>query len=136
MTVCLLLLLGSVTSTSLRAQADGNSVMLVPGNQNSELRTRTWSIYAQGGLSWATGVWYQNVNANASYRQSPALGGGIDFTIRPWIRVGADYIWSSYRREQNLSSMDVSSMPAKTYGNHLMNIHNANIGAQFNLMEF
>ena len=136
MTPCLLLLLGSLMSTSMWAQADGNSLMQVQRDQNSELRTRTWSIYAQGGLSWATDVWYQNVNANGSYRQSPVLGGGVDFTFRPWIRIGAEYIGSSYRREQNLSSIDFSSLPAKTYGNYLMNFHNAKIGAQFNLMEF
>ena len=136
MTVCLLFLLGSAMATSLRAQTDGNSMLQGQREMSSELRTRTWSIYTQGGLSWATGVGYQNVNENASYHLAPALGGGFDYTISPWVRVGAEYLWSSYRREQNLSSIDVSSMPAKAYGNYLMNIHNAKIGAQFNVMEF
>lgn len=135
-TVCLLLLLGSVTATTLRAQTDGNSALQVPKDMNSELRTKTWSIYTQGGLSWATGVWYQNVNENASYHLAPAVGGGLDYTIRPWIRVGAEYLWSSCRREQNFSSIDVSAMPAKAYGNYMMNYHNAKLGVQFNVLEF
>ena len=105
-------------------------------NTNKELRTNTWSIYAQGGLSWANGVWYPNIDAKSSYKQSPAVGGGIDFTIRPWVRIGADYIWSRYRREQRFSVIDNNVMPVKTYGNYMMNTHNIKLGVQFNLMEF
>lgn len=105
-------------------------------NTNKELRTNTWSIYAQGGLSWANGVWYQNQDAKKSYKQSPAVGGGIDFTIRPWIRVGADYIWSRYRREQRFDKLDTDASPAKTYGNYVINTHNVKLGVQFNFMEF
>ena len=79
-------------------------VLTPPRDLNSELRHRTWSVYAQGGLSWATGVWYRNLDAKRSYRQSAAAGGGFDFTIRPWVRVGAEYIWSRYRREQRPST--------------------------------
>lgn len=107
-----------------------------PRDHNSELRNCTWSIYAQGGLSWATDVWYQNVGAKRSYKLSPAVGGGIDFTIRPWVRVGADYIWSRYRREQRPSTLDSKEMSIKAYGNYLMNFHNAKLGVGFNLMEF
>ena len=74
----------------------------------------------QGGLSWATGVWYENVNAKKSYGMAPAVGGGVDYTIRPWVRVGAEYMWSRYRREQRLSSLDAAQMPIKAYGNYLM----------------
>ena len=105
-------------------------------NTNKELRTNTWSIYAQGGLSWANGVWYPNIDAKSSYKQSPAVGDGIDFTIRPWVRIGADYIWSRYRREQRFSVIDNNVMPVKTYGNYMMNTHNIKLGVQFNLMEF
>lgn len=68
MTICLLLLFGTVMLPAARAQTGSNRATQEPGDLNSELRTRTWSIYAQGGLSWATGVWYQNVNENGSYR--------------------------------------------------------------------
>lgn len=118
-----------------QTQGDDGSGAQVPRDRNSELRTRTWSIYAEGGLSWATDVWYRNLDAKRSYKQSPAVGGGVDFTIRPWVRVGAAYLWSRYRREQRFSTLDTRTMPVKAYGNYLMNYHNAKLGAQFNLME-
>ena len=110
-------------------------VLTPPRDLNSELRHRTWSVYTQGGLSWATGVWYRNLDAKRSYRQSAAAGGGFDLTIRPWVRVGAEYIWSRYRREQRLSALDADTMPVKAYGNYMMNLHNAKLGVGLNLME-
>ena len=110
-------------------------VLTPPRDLNSELRHRTWSVYTQGGLSWATGVWYRNLDAKRSYRQSAAAGGGVDLTIRPWVRVGAEYIWSHYRREQRPSALDAGSMPVKAYGNYMMNLHNAKLGVGLNLME-
>ena len=115
--------------------AGGEIVLTPPRDLNSELRHRTWSVYAQGGLSWATGVWYRNLDAKRSYRQSAAAGGGVDLTIRPWVRVGAEYIWSRYRREQRLSALDAETMPVKAYGNYMMNLHNAKLGVGLNLME-
>lgn len=76
--------------SNLYAQDEQVNKSQFPQNLNSELRRNTWSIYAEGGLSWATDVWYQNLNAKRSYNQSPAAGGGIDFTIRPWVRVGLE----------------------------------------------
>lgn len=113
----------------------GDIVLTPPRDLNSELRHRTWSVYTQGGLSWATGVWYRNIDAKRSYRQSAAAGGGFDLTIRPWVRVGAEYIWSRYRREQRLSALDAETMPVKAYGNYMMNLHNAKLGVGLNLME-
>ena len=110
-------------------------VLTPPRDLNSELRHLTWSVYTQGGLSWATGVWYRNLDAKRSYRQSAAAGGGFDLTIRPWVRVGAEYIWSRYRREQRLSALDTKAMPVKAYGNYMMNLHNAKLGVGLNLME-
>ena len=92
--------------SNLYAQDEQVNKSQFPQNLNSELRRNTWSIYAEGGLSWATDVWYQNRNAKRSYNQSPAVGGGIDFTIRPWVRVGVEYLWSRYRREQRFSSLN------------------------------
>lgn len=115
--------------------AGGEIVLTPPRDLNSELRHRTWSFYTQGGLSWATGVWYRNLDAKRSYRQSAAAGGGVDLTIRPWVRVGAEYIWSRYRREQRLSALDTKAMPVKAYGNYMMNLHNAKLGVGLNLME-
>ena len=64
------LLLAFLFAVAVQAQTEGG--------QQKEARTGTWSIYAQGGLSWAGGVWYPNVDAKQSYNQSPAVGGGVD----------------------------------------------------------
>lgn len=129
-------LLTSLLTVGAQAQTASEGIADPPRDTNKELRTRTWSVYAQGGLSWATGVWYQNLDAKKSYKQSPAVGGGFDFTIRPWVRIGADYIWSRYRREQRFDKLDTQASPAKSYGNYVMNTHNVKLGAQFNFMEF
>ncbi|WP_308232868.1 OmpA family protein [Prevotella sp.] len=134
--VGLSVLLTTLAFVGAQAQTAGEGIANPPRDTNKELRTNKWSIYAQGGLSWANGVWYQNFDAKSSYKQSPAVGGGIDFTIRPWIRVGADYLWSRYRREQRFSVIDNKVMPIKTYGNYMMNTHNIKLGVQFNFMEF
>lgn len=131
----IMVLFSAFVTVKAYAQTDGESKEQPPRDRNSELRTCTWSVYAQGGLSWATDVWYQNLDAKRSYQQSPAVGGGIDFTIRPWVRVGAEYLWSNYRREQRFSRIDTKTMPVKTYGNYLMNYHNVKLGAGFNIME-
>ena len=128
-------LLTAVVAVGAQAQATDGGGTQPPRDRNSELRTRTWSVYAQGGLSWASDVWYQNLDAKRSYKQSPAVSGGIDFTIRPWVRVGAEYLWSRYRREQRFSTLDTKTIPVKVYGNYLMNYHNAKLGVGFNLME-
>ena len=122
-------------SISAGAQTKDASGTQPPRDLNSELRSGTWSAYVQGGLSWADGVWYQNIDAKRSYNQSPAVGGGIDYTIRPWVRVGAEYLWSGYRREQRFSALDTRTMPVQAYGNYKVNYHNAKLGLQFNLME-
>ena len=133
--VCLTALLTTVVTVGAQARTAGDIVLTPPRDLNSELRHRTWSVYAQGGLSWATGVWYRNLDAKRSYRQSAAAGGGFDLTIRPWVRVGAEYIWSRYRREQRLSALDAETMPVKAYGNYMMNLHSAKLGVGLNLME-
>ena len=92
------------------AQSNG---LPAPQEYNKDVRTGTWSIYAQGGLSWVNGLWYESVNAKKSYSHSPAVGGGIDYTIRPWVRVGVEYLWSRYRGEQQIAKLDATSMPVK-----------------------
>ena len=131
----LILMLSAGALVSAQAQEGGGSNPLTSVRWGEAVHTRTWSIYAEGGLSWATDVWYQNLDAKRSYNQSPAVGGGVDFTIRPWVRVGAEYLWSRYRREQRFSNPDMRTMPVKVYGNYVMNFHNAKLGVQFNFME-
>lgn len=128
-------LLAVSVSVGAQAQTRDAAGSQPPRDLNSELRSGTWSVYVQGGLSWADGVWYPNLDAKRSYNQSPAVGGGIDYTIRPWVRVGAEYLWSNYRREQRFSALDTRTMPVQAYGNYKANYHNAKLGLQFNLME-
>ena len=130
--VSLVALLALFSLASAHAQTNG---LPAPQEYNKDVRTGTWSIYAQGGLSWVNGLWYQNVDTKKSYSLSPAVGGGIDYTIRPWVRVGAEYLWSRYRGEQQFAKVDATSMPAKAYGNYLMNYHNAKLSVGFNFME-
>mgnify|MGYP000857010914 FL=1 len=133
--VGLIVLFTLSTTVPIQAQNEQENRTQLPRNLNSELRRNTWSIYAEGGLSWATDVWYQNLDAKRSYKLSPAVGGGIDFTIRPWIRIGGEYLWSRYRREQRFSNLNTQSMPVKVYGNYMMNFHNVKLGLQLNFME-
>ena len=133
--VFLVALLALFSFAPAHAQVSTNQP-IDPQQYNKDVRTGTWSIYAQGGLSWANGLWYQNVDAKKSYSLSPAVGGGVDYTIRPWVRVGAEYLWSRYRGEQRFSQISATAMPVKAYGNYLMNYHNAKLGVGFNFMEF
>ena len=134
--VGLSVLLTATITVAAHAQTETDTAMQNRQDYNKELRTRTWSIYAEGGVSWATGVEYSRLNAKRSYNFAPAVGGGIDFNIRPWVRVGVEYLYSRYRREQRFSTISSAVMPAKVYGNYLMNYHNIKLGAGFNLMEF
>ena len=103
------MLLLSTTAVGLHAQDNATTPLPLEGKGKA-----FWSIYAEGGLSWATDVWYQNLDAKRSYKQSPAVGGGVDFTIRPWVRVGAEYLWSRYRREQRFSTLDTKTQDGQT----------------------
>lgn len=113
------------------------SMVLTASVFSMHAQSGRWSIYVQGGTSWATDVWYQNIDARDSYKVSPAVGGGIDYSIRPWVRIGAEYLYSRYRREQLISMFpqQTSVDAVKAYGNYLMNYHNAKVSVGFNAME-
>ena len=131
----LIALLGATPLLSSQAQTREQLQTEPSKGYNAEVRRGSWSIFAEGGTSWATEVWYPTLNQRRSYELAPAVGGGIDYTIRPWIRVGGEYLWSRYRREQRVSSLDAKTMPIKVYGNYLMNFHNAKLGLGLNFME-
>lgn len=132
--VCLIALFTGIFTVSANAQTEGDGFP-AKNEYNKDVRTGTWSIHAQGGFSWANGVWYENINAKKSYGFSPAVGGGFDYTIRPWVRVGAEYLWAAYRREQRITNMNADVMPMKAYGTYHVNHHNVKLGAGFNFME-
>lgn len=54
---------------------------------NDTVRTRTWSIYGQGGVSYYHGM--RGADVSDSRRPvSPDAALGLDYNIKPWVRVG------------------------------------------------
>lgn len=110
-------------------------------------RTRTWSVYLQGGASWAGGVAMKNIDASKGTSVSPLVGLGVDYNIRPWVRVGLNYEFSKFAREQRFS--EFHPLPAKLdpalhltelYGgtafrNTWSHYHDVDLTAEFNVME-
>lgn len=116
-----------------------------------DLRTNTWSIYGQGGISLATGLDMASKNPPVATDIAPAVGGGISYNLRPWIRFGANYEFSKYKREQRFSEFQV--LPASlnpgdgitelvtneggvAYRRMWTMYHNADLTVEFNLMDF
>lgn len=129
--LALLFIVVSVPSRAQQKTLDGTQVY----GDYSALRTNTWSVYLQGGTSWARGVWYQNESARWSYGVSPAVGAGFDYNFFPWVRLGVEYLYSGYRREQRLSELNINADPVFAYGNYTVRYHNIKMVAGFNLME-
>lgn len=115
------------------------------------LRTNTWSIYLQGGASWATGLKFKSVKPAAGTSVAPEVGLGVNYNLRPWIRLGLNYEFSKYRREQRLDNFENmppsfsgtgSGMTENTVNNggtayrKLWNMyHNVGLTADFNIMQ-
>lgn len=93
-----------------------------------------WTVYAQGGLSWASCVPYENVNAFDWCDWTPAFGLGANYSLTPWMRISADWLYSSYRREQQFSALDDTEVSHRLYGNYKVNYHNFDLHADFNVM--
>ena len=85
---------------------------------NDTVRTRTWSVYAQGGLTWWQGLRGVDVS-NARHPLTPDAAVGVDYNIRPWIRVGlkAEYIMLKTTAKlgeslpQTVADMEISGRP-------------------------
>ncbi len=114
------------------------------------LRTKTWSIYGQGGVSYATGVAMTNVNPSAAMSIAPAFGGGVNYNLRPWIRFGLNYEFSQYRREQRFGEFQpvptalavgqgitelVTNEGGIAYGKMWTMYHSADLTFEFNLAQ-
>ena len=111
------------------------------------LRINTWSVYLQGGMSWAGGVGMKNVNASTGTNVSPLIGLGVNYNIRPWVRLGLNYEFSKFAREQRFG--DFQPLPPKlyptvtpteqyggtAYRNTWSHYHNIDLTAEFNIME-
>lgn len=87
--------------TLLSAQAQDT-----PPRDEKALRTHTWSLYLQGGASWASGLKFRSIEPAAGTSIAPELGLGINYNLRPWVRFGLNYEFSKYKREQRLSSFE------------------------------
>lgn len=115
------------------------------------LRTDTWSVYIQGGASWATGLKFKSVNSTTGMSTAPEAGVGVNYNLRPWIRFGLNYEFSKYKREQRLEHFEPTSPSfngasaglTENTANHggiayrkLWNMyHTIDLTAEFNIME-
>lgn len=81
--------------------------------------TNAFSIYAKGGITLATGVDFQNVNPSMGVNISPEVGGGLSYEFENGIRLGGNYEFTKYRREQRLSALEPTApkldKPGATY---------------------
>lgn len=124
----------------------GNPAKALAADYDS-LRIDTWSVYLQGGMSWAGGVGMKNVNAPTGTNVSPLIGLGVNYNIRPWVRLGLNYEFSRFAREQRFGEfqplppkLNPSSTPTEQYGgtafrNRWSRYHNIDLTAEFNIME-
>ena len=115
------------------------------------LRKNTWSVYAQGGASWATGVGFENIDPSVGTSTAVEMGAGVNYNIRPWVRLGLNYEFSKFKREQRFGElvpmgtildMSGSSMSelreqngGVAYANLWTTYHNLDLTAEFNIME-
>ena len=97
------------------------------------LRTNTWSIRAGGGAAmlWG-GDLMKNTAPSPWSLVSPYAEVGVNFNIRPWVRLGLGYTFSKFHREQRFDAVQ----PDNTAFRELqMLTHSADLMAEFNLLE-
>lgn len=113
---------------------------------SSAYRTATWSLYAEGGATMAHGLGMSSVDAAPGMNIFPEIGAGVSFNIRPWIRLGLNYDFSKYAREQRFSEFQPLEIPAGegtlseqygglVYSKMWTHYHAADATVEFNLME-
>lgn len=122
---------------------------------NDTVRTHTWSIYGQGGASYYHGM--RGASVKDSRRPvSPDAALGLDYNIKPWVRVGLNLEYTmlkatgkfiSSRTEKTDGFVITDPTTNKTYNTTLetkidmlqnrYNMHYtmADINADFNFME-
>lgn len=108
--------------------------------------TSTWSLYAEGGATMVHGLGMSSVDAAPGMNIFPEIGAGVSFNIRPWIRLGLNYDFSKYAREQRFSEFQPLEIPAGegtlseqygglVYSKMWTHYHAADATVEFNLME-
>lgn len=114
---------------------------------NSAYRTSTWSLYAEGGATMVHGLGMSSVDAPPGMNIFPEIGAGVSFNIRPWIRLGLNYDFSKYAREQRFSEFQPLGVPTGdgtlseqygglAYSKMWTHYHAVDATVEFNLMEF
>ena len=114
---------------------------------NSAYRTSTWSLYAEGGATMVHGLGMSSVDAPPGMNIFPEIGAGVSFNIRPWIRLGLNYDFSKYAREQRFSEFQPLGVPTGdgtlseqygglAYSKMWTHYHATDATVEFNLMEF
>lgn len=113
---------------------------------SSAYRTATWSLYAEGGATMVHGLGMSSVDAAPGMNIFPEIGAGVSFNIRPWIRLGLNYDFSKYAREQRFSEFQPIEIPAGTgtlserygglvYSKMWTHYHAADMTLELNIME-
>lgn len=114
---------------------------------NGAYRTSTWILYAEGGATMVHGLGMSSVDAAPGMNIFPEIGAGVSFNIRPWIRLGVNYDFSKYAREQRFSEFQPLEAPfgegtlserygGLAYSKMWTHYHAADATVEFNLMEF
>ena len=108
--------------------------------------TSTWSLYVEGGATMMHGLGMSSGDAAPGMNIFPEIGAGVSFNIRPWIRLGANYDFSKYAREQRFSEFQPLEIPAGegtlseqygglVYSKMWTHYHAADLTLEFNIME-
>lgn len=123
----------------------------VDAQDYKSLHTKTWSVYGQGGVSWATNMGLKGINSSNSTFVAPEIGIGVNYNIRPWVRLGANYEFSKFKKEHSFDDfqamdpiLDLTSSGMTqllqnkggiAYGKQWMRAHNVDLTAEFNIMQ-
>lgn len=124
--------------TNLHAQA----------TYNDTVRTNTWSVYAQGGLTWWNGMRGADVS-NTRQPFTPDIAVGVDYNIRPWVRVGLKAEYTMIKTSNKLGTKVVSDKSevvdgynvttkieeARAQDRNNMSVFGADLNVDFNIMD-
>lgn len=95
--------------------------------------THAWSVYTQGGLSFATGgQLMDNIEAANGTGVSADGGVGVACHVLPWLRIGLNYGFSKYQREQRFSQLQGDGLAYRHFSNMY---HAVDATAEFSVLE-
>lgn len=126
------------------------TVSLQAQTYNDSVRTRTWSIYVQGGVSNYHGV-RSELFDNAKRPMSPDLSLGVKYNLKPWVRLGVNAGYTmlkainknvrSFTTTENGYLVDGKPGILTITSDRLQNQNNTHVlgldaNADFNILEF